>query len=241
MAGIDAGLTVAARDRPQSIAGWRPILGMTAAPAADATMMMAKAEAPARPPSVLTPTPEPSPRPPWGPAPKSRTGLWIALAVVLIAAPGRRRLLRDGHARAGSRDSQGAGGGRSGRRRKAQVPGGGAETPRRKGSRGAAQGRGGGRSSKAAQEASRGRGGAEGSRRLRRKIEAELAEKKKADDEAQQKAEAEAAAKRKAEDDARKAAELVAGMFDQFGKTLMLLGLAQQSRRDPPAGRRCRG
>ena len=33
----------AARDRPQSIAGWRPILGMTSAPAADATVVMGKA------------------------------------------------------------------------------------------------------------------------------------------------------------------------------------------------------
>ncbi len=44
LAGIDAGLTVVARDRPQSIAGWRPILGMTAAPEANATMVMGKAE-----------------------------------------------------------------------------------------------------------------------------------------------------------------------------------------------------
>ena len=85
LAGIDAGLAVAARDRPQSIAGWRPILGMTAAPAADATVMMGKAEAPvvARQ-SVLTPEVAPAA----AAAPKSRMGLWIALGVVLIAALG---------------------------------------------------------------------------------------------------------------------------------------------------------
>ena len=43
LAGVDAGLAVAARDRPQSIAGWRPILGMSAAPEADSTVVMGKA------------------------------------------------------------------------------------------------------------------------------------------------------------------------------------------------------
>ncbi|MDP1751690.1 MAG: serine/threonine-protein kinase, partial [Reyranella sp.] len=89
LAGIDAGLAVAARDRPQSIAGWRPILGMTEAPAADATVMMAKAPPPvAGRHSVLTPDATPSTFMAGGPAPKSRTGLWIALAVVLVAALG---------------------------------------------------------------------------------------------------------------------------------------------------------
>jgi endonuclease YncB( thermonuclease family) len=63
-----------------------------------------------------------------------------------------------------------------------------------------------------------------------------MAEKKRAEDEAQQKAVAEAAAKRKAEEDARKAAELVAGQFDHFGKTLMLLTL-----RNNPAEIRLQG
>ena len=43
LAGIDAGLAVVASDRPQSIAGWRPILGMTEAPAGDATVAIGKA------------------------------------------------------------------------------------------------------------------------------------------------------------------------------------------------------
>src|SRR4249919_1384766 len=46
LAGIDAGLAVVASDRPQSIAGWRPILGMAEAPAADATMVMGKSAGP---------------------------------------------------------------------------------------------------------------------------------------------------------------------------------------------------
>ena len=48
LAGIDAGLAVVASDRPQSIAGWRPILGMTEAPAGDATVAIGKAPTPDR-------------------------------------------------------------------------------------------------------------------------------------------------------------------------------------------------
>jgi hypothetical protein len=235
MAGIDAGLTVAARDRPQSIAGWRPILGMTAAPAADATVMMTKAaETPATGRhSVLTPTPDVLPA---GSAPKSRTGLWIALAVALIAVLGG-----GGYYATAMRgpDPEVA---------KAKAAADAAEVARRKTEeenqkfRAEAE-------RKAAEEAKAkaeqeeklkaeqaAHDKAEEQAVLRRKIEAELAEKKKADDEAQQKAEAEAAAKRKAEEDARKAAELVAGMFDQFGKTLMLLTL-----RNNPAEIRLQG
>ena len=40
LAGIDAGLAVRASDRPQSIAGWRPILGQFAALAGDATVVL---------------------------------------------------------------------------------------------------------------------------------------------------------------------------------------------------------
>jgi serine/threonine protein kinase len=233
MAGIDAGLTVAARDRPQSIAGWRPILGMTAAPAADATMLMAKPEAPATGrQSVLEPTPTLEPASPTtmgGPAPKSRTGLWISLAVVLVAVLGG-----GGYYATAMRGpdpetvkARAAADAAEEEKRKFQE-----EAQKLRAEKEAAEQR------KAAEEAKlkaeqeeklkadqAAKEKAEEQAALRRKIEAELAEKKKADDEAQQKAEAEAAAKRKAEDDARKAAELVAGTFDQFGKTLMLLSL----------------
>ena len=59
----------------------------------------------------------------------------------------------------------------------------------------------------------------------RRKIENEIAAQKKADDDARKKADEEAEARRKAVDDARKAVEFVAGAFDHFGKTLMMIGL----------------
>ena len=59
----------------------------------------------------------------------------------------------------------------------------------------------------------------------RRKIEAEITAQKRADEEARRKADEEAEARRKAVDDARKAVEFVAGPFDHFGKTLMMIGL----------------
>jgi chemotaxis protein histidine kinase CheA len=59
----------------------------------------------------------------------------------------------------------------------------------------------------------------------RRKVEAEIAEKKRAEEEAQRQAAEEAAARQKAIEDARKAIEFIAGNFDHFGKTLMMIGL----------------
>ena len=59
----------------------------------------------------------------------------------------------------------------------------------------------------------------------RRKIETEIAAQKKAEEEAKRKADEEAEARRKAVEDARKAVEFVAGPFDHFGKTLMMIGL----------------
>jgi hypothetical protein len=238
LAGVDAGLTVAARDRPQSIAGWRPILGMTAAPSADETMMMAKT-----PPStagrhsVLTPTPDAASS---GAAPKSRTGLWIALAVVLVAALGG-----GGYYATAMR-------GPDPETVKARAAADAAEEEKRKfqeealklrAEKEAAEQRKAEEDArlKAEQEArQKAEADAAAKRQLeddtRRRLEAEMAEKKRADDEAQQKAAAEAAAKRKAEEDARKAAELVAGQFDHFGKTLMLLTL-----RNNPAEIRLQG
>ena len=88
LAGVDAGLTVAARDRPQSIAGWRPILGMTAAPEPNATMVMGKgADAGGARVSVLGPATV-APGGPAPPAPKSRTGLWVGIAALLLLAIG---------------------------------------------------------------------------------------------------------------------------------------------------------
>jgi hypothetical protein len=59
----------------------------------------------------------------------------------------------------------------------------------------------------------------------RHKIETEIAAQKRADEDAKHKADEEADARRKAVDDARKAVEFVAGPFDHFGKTLMMIGL----------------
>ena len=62
----------------------------------------------------------------------------------------------------------------------------------------------------------------------RRKVEAEIAEKKRAEEEAHRKAAEEAAARQKAIEEARKATEFVAGNFDHFGKTLMMIGLKER-------------
>ena len=63
----------------------------------------------------------------------------------------------------------------------------------------------------------------------RRKVETEMAAQKKAEEEAKRKADEEAEARRKAVEDARKAVEFVAGAFDHFGKTLMLIGLKDRA------------
>ncbi|MEI7872705.1 MAG: protein kinase [Alphaproteobacteria bacterium] len=243
LAGVDAGLAVAARDRPQSIAGWRPILGMTVAPAADATVMMAKAPPPpvAGRHSVLTPPPDATPSTSMGgPAPKSRAGLWIALAVVLVAVLGGGGYYATAmrgpdpemvKARAAAEAAEEE-------KRKFQE-----EAQKLRAEKEAADQRKAAEDAKlkADQEARQKADADAATKRqledeARRKADAEIAEKKRADDEVQQRAAAEAAAKRKAEEDGRKAAELVAGQFDYFGKTLMLLSL-----RNNPAEIRLQG
>ena len=75
LAGLDAGLAVRARDRPQSIAGWRLILGQDAAPGNAATVAMGQAAPPARPTIIAQP---PAP-------PKKRgVGLWLGAAAAII-------------------------------------------------------------------------------------------------------------------------------------------------------------
>ncbi|MDP2333114.1 MAG: protein kinase [Reyranella sp.] len=235
LAGIDAGLAVAARDRPQSIAGWRPILGMTAAPAADATLLIGKTEAPAvGRQSVLTPATVSAAAPA-----RFRTGLWIALAVVAIAALGggyyatamRGPDPEMAKARAAAEAAEEE-------KRKFQE-----EAQKLRAEKEAAEQRKAEEDAKLkAEQEARQKAEAEAAAKrqieeaTRRKIEAELAEKRRAEEEAQQKIAAEEAAKRKAEEDARKAAELVAGQFDHFGRTLMLLTL-----RNNPAEIRLQG
>src|SRR5262245_30720022 len=93
LAGLDAGLALRATDRPQSIAGWRPILGQSTAPAADVTVALARAPQPAMPP---TPPPvAPSPQP------KRRIALWLgaALAALVLLAGGYYALVDERHPR----------------------------------------------------------------------------------------------------------------------------------------------
>ena len=237
LAGVDAGLTVAARDRPQSIAGWRPILGMTSAPEPGATMVMGKAdEAPAARVSVLGPATTASTMAP-PPVAKSRTGLWAGLAAVVLLAMGG-----GGYYAMATR-------GPDPEMVKARAAAEAAEEGRRKAAEEADKLR----AEKAAQEAkakadqaARAKAEqdakakadleaqAEAARRqfeedTRRKVEAEIAEKKRAEEEAQRRADEEAAARQKAIEEARKAIEFVAGNFDHFGKTLMMIGLKDRS------------
>jgi serine/threonine protein kinase len=233
LAGIDAGLTVVARDRPQSIAGWRPILGMTASPEANATMVMGKAEeAPAGRKSVLGPAATASTLAP-PPVAKSRAGLWAGIAAIVLIAVGG-----GGYYAMATR-------GPDPEMVKARAAAEAAEEARRKAAEEADRLR----AEKAEQEAkaradqeARAKAEqdakvkadleaqAEAARRqfeedTRRKVEAEIAERKRAEEEAQRKAAEEAAARQKAIEEARKAIEFVAGNFDHFGKTLMMIGL----------------
>jgi serine/threonine protein kinase len=217
LAGIDAGLAVAARERPQSIAGWRPILGMTAAPAADATMVMGKASE-GRPEvrhvSTLTPPP--------GAAGPRRTGLWIAAAVVLLALLGG-----GGYYAIASR-------GPDPEMVKARAAAEEAEARRLKAEEEAAKLRAANEQRQKADEIAAARKRQEDAEaaakkqfeeETRRKIETEIATQKRSEEEAKRKADEEAEARRKAIEEARKALEFVAGPFDHFGKTLMMIGL----------------
>ncbi len=82
--GIDAGLAVRANDRPQSIAGWRPLLAQAAAPDATATVVMGRetgspATVVMRPPPIAVAAPA---------APRPKRGVRIALAAALLLAIG---------------------------------------------------------------------------------------------------------------------------------------------------------
>jgi serine/threonine protein kinase len=186
-AGIDAGLTVVSISRPQSIAGWRPILGMTQAPAAAATVVIGKGDT-GKVTSSTTPVA----------AKKKPVGIWIAASVILLALLGG-----GGYYLTAMR-------GPDPETLKARAAAKAAEEARQKSEQAAAEAD---RQKKLEEEA-------------RRKAAADLAEqqkaeaeKKRADEEAQRKAADEAEAK-------RKAIESVAGNFDHFGRTLLLIGLA---------------
>lgn len=241
LAGLDAGLTVAARDRPQSIAGWRPILGMAAAPAADATVMMGRGDDVAkRRVSVLGPAAA-EPLVSAGDAPlpkaKSRMGLWIGLAAVLVLALGGGgyyatasrgpdpEIVKAREAAEAAEAAKRQAEQESEKLRTEKAAEKAAEEARRSAEE----------AKRSADEAARQKAEADAAARrkleeeTRRQIEAELAEKKRAEEEARQVAEREAQARRKAVEDARKAVEFVAGDFDRFGKTLMMIGLKDRA------------
>jgi serine/threonine protein kinase len=216
LAGVDAGLAVAARDRPQSIAGWRPILGMSVAPEADSTVVMGKA------PEVRPVGRHVSTLPPPAAPGTGRTGLWIAIAVVLFALLGG-----GGYYAIASR-------GPDPEMTKARAAAEEAEAKRLKAEEEAAKLRTESEQRQKAEQAATAlkqqqEAEAAAKKQLedetRRKIETEIAAQKRADEEARHKADEEAEARRKAVDDARKAVEFVAGPFDHFGKTLMMIGL----------------
>jgi peptidoglycan hydrolase-like protein with peptidoglycan-binding domain len=183
LAGVDAGLAVRASDRPQSIAGWRPILGQFAALAGDATVALVyppetPSPAAARPVAAAAPAP----------ARKRGVGVWlgVAAAAIVVLAGGGYALLGDKRAPAPP----------------AQLA---AEAQRLKDLKELARLR--------AEATARAKAEQEAAQRqqieeeTRRKVEAEMADKQRQQDEARQKAEAEAAARLKAEEEGKKAAE----------------------------------
>ena len=292
LAGIDAGLSVAARERPQSIAGWRPILAMTAAPAGDSTMVLGKAPEPT---AEARSQPKPAAKPEdrhvsilggaqggGATSPPRRTGLWIAIAavgLVLLGGGGyfafvprgpdpvaleAKRLADEAAAKQkqaeeeaaklraereqrqkaeqeaaeqarqkAEQDRLKAEQDALERRQKAEQDRIKAEQDRVKAEQEAAEQRRLKAEQDAAEQQRRAAAEEEQRRRFeaeaRQKIAAEMAAQKLAEEQARRKAEEEAEARRKAVEDARRAIEFVAGTFDHFGKSLMLIGLKDRS------------
>ena len=99
LVGIDAGLAVKASDRPQTIAGWRSVLGQSTALDAQATVALARSAtvAPGRMPPAQTPRVPSGGAPPpatvgatssAAPAPKGGKGLWFGIAAIVLLALG---------------------------------------------------------------------------------------------------------------------------------------------------------
>jgi serine/threonine protein kinase/peptidoglycan hydrolase-like protein with peptidoglycan-binding domain len=94
LAGIDAGLMVRATDRPQSIAGWRQILALTAAP--DDALTVAARSRPDAAATIVANVAEPVAAPPPSPGgvetvasqPKSRVALYAGTAVAALLLAG---------------------------------------------------------------------------------------------------------------------------------------------------------
>jgi peptidoglycan hydrolase-like protein with peptidoglycan-binding domain len=199
LAGIDAGLAVRASDRPQSIAGWRPILGQFAALAGDATVVLVPPRSAA--PAVVEPVMEKT----VAPARRRGVGLWIGAAaavIVLLAAGGYYALVGDKQAAAPQIAAVSAPSAVDKAAQDAQLA---AEARRLKDQEELARLR--------TEAAAREKAEQEAAQRkqieeeTRRKIEAEMADKQRQQEDARQKAEADAAAKLRAEEDEKKAAE----------------------------------
>ncbi|HEU5094129.1 MAG TPA: protein kinase, partial [Reyranella sp.] len=207
LAGIDAGLAVAARDRPQDVANWRALLGLNAAPAGDATVVMTPSPPP-RHVSTLAATEA------GAPTGKKRTALWAAVAaivLVLLAGGGYYAVAMRGpdpemvKARAAAEQAEAA-------RKQAEQDAAKLRAEaeqRQKAEQEAAE--------RKRQEEARAAERKKLEEETRQKIEAELAAQHQAEEEAKAKAEQEAEARRQAIEAARKAVEFVAGDFDHFG------------------------
>ncbi|MDI1286615.1 MAG: protein kinase [Reyranella sp.] len=87
LVGLDAGLALRASDRPQSIAGWRAILSLTAAPGDAATMIQARAY-----PDPVATVMAPRPSPPPVATPPSVSVKAPALSPPAATSPGKNRI-----------------------------------------------------------------------------------------------------------------------------------------------------
>ena len=189
LAGLDAGLAVRASDRPQSIAGWRPILGQTASPAGEATVAMARPSPTVQ--RTVAPSPV-TPPPAAAPAKKRSVGLWVgaAAAVILALAGGYYAMVDDKRA---APQAMATASPVDKAAQDAQLA---AEAQRLKDQEELAKLRAANEQrQKAEQEAGQRKQIEE---ETRRKIEAEMADKKRAEDEARQRTEADAAVQRQA-------------------------------------------
>ncbi len=94
LVGIDAGLAVKASDRPQSIEGWRTILGQVGAVGAPATVVLTRGGPAVAPVSEPGPVSMQAPRPPVEASlsaaaqPGRGKGLWLGIALALLIVLG---------------------------------------------------------------------------------------------------------------------------------------------------------
>jgi serine/threonine protein kinase len=199
LVGIDAGLAVRASDRPQSIAGWRPILGQKTAADALATVAVARQGGSV---SMAASRPEATAAAAAAATPAKRgMGLWIGAAAVLVLAVAGSYygLINDRPPGPGVAKEDKA-------TQEAQVAAQAAAEAKRLSEQeelAKLRADAAAREKAEADEAQRRKSEEE----ARAKAVVEQAEQKRRDDEARQAAESEAAAKRKAEEDERRSAE----------------------------------